>query len=534
MSTGRTLARNTAFNGAGRLWDGVISLLLTAYIVRTLGTAQYGLWGVATAVTGYAGILDLGAGSAFAKYIAEHSERREDDQVSAIVSTGLAIYLALGVVFVAIAWLALDGLLALAANVRADVAGDFANPVVRDDLKYLVRGGILLFAAANCVSAFTAVQTGLQRMGVTNALSFGASWVKVISTVVFLENGFGVRGLVLVHACVLGMFAVGSITAAFVLWPRLRVSPARISRAAAGRLLSFGWRAQVARLAHLIMFETDVLVIALVLRNVELAGIYKIGLDLANKMRQLPSILLSAVLPAASAINARGDRERLLRLYLTASRYVAAAVVPVALFLAGGAYLTLRAWIGPQIDLRDSAIVLQIMAIGYIANMLPGAGVAVALGAGRPDLQMKSGLVSMSSNLVLTIVLALAVGFWGVPAATACSMLISWVWFSTRIGNLLEVPLREYVRRVIVWPVLSALPGAVVCTAASEWYFSDVGRWESFAAICGAVAIGLAAYALILRRAPVFDQSDIAFFRRELRLDLLPGFAWWARGVRAA
>ena len=148
------------------------------------------------------------------------------------------------------------------------------------------------------------------------------------------------------------------------------------------RLFSFGWRTQVSRLANLVTFETDVLIITLVLRDLELAGLYRIGVELANKMRQVPVVLMSALVPAAAHLDARRDEDRLRALYLRGTRYVAAVTIPLAAFTAGGAGLLMTAWQGGAIGLGMSVLVLRIISVGYVANILPGPGVAVSLGMG--------------------------------------------------------------------------------------------------------------------------------------------------------
>jgi len=60
MSVRETIVRNTGFNALGRVWEALVGLVLIAYIVSQIGFAQYGLWGVIAAFTGYAALFDLG------------------------------------------------------------------------------------------------------------------------------------------------------------------------------------------------------------------------------------------------------------------------------------------------------------------------------------------------------------------------------------------------------------------------------------------------------------------------------------------
>ena len=299
------------------------------------------------------------------------------------VSTGFFFYALFGAVFLAIAWPAVDVLLGFIERMSETASGDLARPEVLADMRFLLRWGLVLFAVSNCIMPFTSVQTGLQRMGVTNAISVGASFVKIGATLYFLESGYGVRGLLYANALVLTAFGLASVTAALLLCPSLRISVFRISGSTFKRLFSFGWRTQVSRLSNLVMFETDVLVITFFLRDLELVGLYKIGIELANKARQVPSVLLTALVPAASGLDAADEQEKLQRLYVKSTKYVAALTVPLLAFVAGTAGLLMNAWQGTALELGVAVIVLRMMAFGYVANILPGPGVTVALGKGR-------------------------------------------------------------------------------------------------------------------------------------------------------
>ena len=108
MSVRRTLTRNTAFNAAGRFWDAASGLVLQAYILDRIGMAAWGLWAFVNVFTSYVGLVDFGVGSSFAKYIAEHAARDEDDEVTAVVSTGFFFYLVLGGLIVGVGMLDLS------------------------------------------------------------------------------------------------------------------------------------------------------------------------------------------------------------------------------------------------------------------------------------------------------------------------------------------------------------------------------------------------------------------------------------------
>lgn len=521
MSIRKTLARNTSFNAAGRIWEAVISLILIRYVTDHIGMEWFGVWVLVGAFTGYTALFDLGIGSAYVKYIAEHAARDDDDALSSVVCTGLAFYTFFGIVLVAVAWpcvgIATDW---VAAN------RDW-NMTLLAEWAFLFKWGLVLFAATNCVAAFSSVINGLQRMDISNYIGFGASLVKVAATVYFIEADHGVRALLYAQACAFVAFALISIVAAFRLAPGLRLGPRYIRRDAFRALFGFGIRAQISRLANLVAFETDKIVVG-VFFGAGMVALYEYGLTLANKMRQIPVLLLSAIVPAASELDARDAQAQLEKLYLRSTKYVAAVSIPLAALVIGCAGILLRTWMGPGYE--TSAWVLRIIALGYVANVLPGGGVGIALGKGRADIPMKSGLLATGSNIAITVTLVYAVGFWGIPIATVFSMFLSWVWFVWAMRDVIAVDVRR-VLGVWVWPSLAALPGLVVCVL-FDTYASGV---TGFAANAGLALVAGGMFGLtylsIIRWTPFLDAFDLEFMESTLGMGRVPGFKLWAARI---
>lgn len=524
MSIRGTIAKNTVMNAAGRIWEAVASLIIIRFAVDAIGMEAFGLWAILGVFTGYVALLDLGIGSAYVKYIAEHAARDERDAMSAIVSTGFFFYLAFGAVLVAVLWPLLPFLAAFIESTG------LVNASYREDVLFLFRWGLALFAGATCMSAFTSVLTGLQRMELSNLLGFAASIIKLVAVLLFLHYGYGVRGLLYANALSFVVFALGCVVVAFKLVPHLRVSPRRIERAAFGKLLHFGVRAQVARLANLVMFETDKIIAGYFGRGLGLVTVYEVGLNPANKMRQIPLLLLSALLPAASDLDARNAQDQLRRLYVTGTKYVAAVAAPLVLLTVATAGIFIRMWMGEGFD--ASAHVLRILALGYLANIMPGAGISIALGKNRPDLQMKAGILATVVNVALTIVLVLTIGFWGIPIATAISMFISWFWFNAAMTAVMGVPALALMRKTLLFPVLAALPGFLVCLAADLCLIQWQDFWTNAVLLAFCCILFALSYLGLIRWFAFFDAGDIRFFGETLRLDRLPGFSTWSRPMR--
>lgn len=525
MPVQRTIARNTLWNVAGRAWDAISALVLTPYIVWRIGLDDYGVWGLVASFAGYVALLDLGLGSGYAKFIAEYFARGERQRISHLIATAVFTYALIGVA------LALIGfpLLGAAAGKLGEWLG--VSQVDSGTLVFLVQFSFTLFLMGNCIAPFTSVQSGLQRMDLTNTVGFAMSLIKVVATVALVELGYGLRGLMYSSAIVFAAYALTSVIIAYRLVPGLRITPLAFARAELGALFSYGWRAQIARLSNLITFETDLLIVGFVFKSTGLLGAYKVGVELANKVRQVPLMLIGALLPAASDLDAREDERRLQRLYVVSTKYIAAVTVPLAIFCACTSQPLMRAWMGG--GLETAGIVFALIISGYAANILQGPGVSVALGMGRPDVQMRTGLISMACNIALTVTFVYPFGYVGVASATAISMYASMAWFLIAMRGLTRVSAATVMREAVLWPALASLPGAIACVVIQLVHSGGTGRGTSMAIAASAAITFGALYVICIRQLPFLDAFDAEFLERTLRLRSVPGFSFLTRRARA-
>jgi O-antigen/teichoic acid export membrane protein len=524
MSLQRTIARNTLFNAGGRVWEAGISLVLTWYIVGRVDTSGWGLWSLVGAFVAYASLFDFGVASGFAKYIAEHTAKEDSEALSATITTGACFYLLFGIVAVAVGWPVIDLLMDSIVAPRAAAATGTAPDL--EGLRFLLRGALAIFVVNTIFAPFAALPVGLQRMGISNLLSAASSLVKCAATVLFLEAGYGVPGLLYASAAMALFTGITGVALGFWLAPGLRIGPRHVQWETFKTLFAFGWRAQVAKFANLINFQTDRLVIVWFYANLQWVGLYRLGEELAGKMRQLPALLVTALLPAASDLDARDRQDALRRLYLVSTKYMASISVPLTAYFCANAGVLMHAWLGARPGLNMAAWTLRILAVGYLANLLPGPGVSIVLGKGRADVPMYAGIISTVANIALTLSLVFLVGFYGIPIGTTLGMFISTSWFFRVMHRTVGVGAAELLRVAAWWPMLASLPG-IGFGLAAEWItLNHPGHLPNLmVALLSAALFGLS-YLFIIGRTPFLDAFDVSFLEDTLRVHRLPGYHW--------
>jgi peptidoglycan biosynthesis protein MviN/MurJ (putative lipid II flippase) len=141
---------------------------------------------------------------------------------------------------------------------------------------------------------------------------------------------------------------------------------------------------------------------------------------------------------------------------------------------------------------------------------------------------MYAGIIAMAANVALTVALYLAIGFYGVPAATSIAMVAASGWFVYAMKKETGVIVGELIRKTLAWPVLAVIPGAVLCIVA-DWQTIGIEGWLPNAlAVAAASGCAAVSYLVIIRFVPFLDDFDWRFLDEHLWLRYLP----WLRGSR--
>jgi O-antigen/teichoic acid export membrane protein len=114
---------------------------------------------------------------------------------------------------------------------------------------------------------------------------------------------------------------------------------------------------------------------------------------MVTKLLIIPSAILGVLFPAFAA-NYRHDHATMVRLFVRGSKYIAVILFPVLLLVVSFSSEGLRWWLGEEFA-RQSAPVLQCLAIGVFINSLAQVFFSLIQGIGRPDLTAKLHLLEL-------------------------------------------------------------------------------------------------------------------------------------------
>jgi O-antigen/teichoic acid export membrane protein len=312
---------------------------------------------------------------------------------------------------------------------------------------------LLACATSNISVLFLSLFKGIQRMDKSNSLEITVCVANAIGTVLFLESGWGMLGLAM-NALVVAGFSV-LLTG----WTVLRAVPnISLGWHFDGTLLrsmfAYGIKMQVSQIGSLVCFRIDKLLVSRFL-GIASVSFYEVSSRLTSFMRALPLVMISALIPATSELDAKNDRARILQTYLLASRYVAMVTIAMVAFLIVEARSVITFWLGNGFE--SSVILVQILAVGYGANVLGGPASQTGAGVGRPEFDMRGTVLLTVFNPIFSIFLVRHFGATGIAAGTSLAFVMSTVYLLVAFHrNYVMDSVRAIFRDVYLRPIVAA------------------------------------------------------------------------------
>ncbi len=475
-----SLARNALANVGGTLVGLVVGFVTMPLVVHHLGPAQFGLWVLATGIVGYVGVLDLGlaptlvneAAALLAHDAPEHTPNGAPEarrRLGETASTILALYAALGA-------LAGVGLVAVGA-----LAGSLFH-VPPDDLATF-RAVLLVVGVQTALglpmSVWNGLLSGLQAFHVVNAIGAATTLARGALTVVLVLEGYGLVALVATSFAVTCAAWTASWWCVHRRVPGLRVRVGAFRRTRLGEIGRFSGAMMVWTLAGAALHQLDRVLIGVVLPIAALTT-YEVGARLANYSRTVLHSWLSTVMPATSALVARGERGRLRTLYLRSTRYLLVSYGGVALVLVGLGAPLVRLWMGA--GFAEGYAVMALLVAGSLVQsqsvvahvMLPGMG----------EIRVFTRFMAVYPFVTATCAITgiLAGGLVGLAAGTTVSIVVMETAFLLLIvRSRFDVSIARIVRRCHL-PAVQALAPAAVAIATAR-LVTTIDTWLALATI---------------------------------------------------
>lgn len=448
------LFRNTLAQSGSLLLGYMFSFLLAPIMLSRLGLDKFGVWAVTGAVATYAGLLDLGIGRSLARFVAVFDAEGNEEKMRQCLGLGLLAVTAVGAGA------------AVAAALAAPLLSSQLGVLSTDEMRIVALAAVGIWTLNGYEDVLNVIGIGKRQMvppNVSSAISVSLNFAFSLAALVMSTS-------LVVYALANVAAGVVALVPAFFAMRYLWAAPyaALPSRALVKEVLAFSIKNQIGWIADLVNFQTDKIIIALVV-DVRAAAVYEIASRVVMAVRSAAILTVSALIPTAAARIASEGRQVIGEMYRRYMLRSCSISFPLFMLASVSAPFLLVAWLGRAPG--DSELLVPFLTLAFMANITTGVGSTIAIGAGYPGMVSLNAVLVAGLNVVFTLALAPFFGVWGVVGGTFLALLVGSIRFTERSLKLFGLPLRDFLAGVLPTGALAvglALPFGVLAILVGE------------------------------------------------------------------
>ena len=457
----------------------LVGIFLSPLILHRLGNTAYGAWALAFSVTGYYGLFDLGIRSSVIRYVSTYSATSDRLGLQRLINTSLALYTAIGVAAM-LATLALSA----AAGSLFRIPAEFL-PTAKI-LFLMVGGGVALGFP---LGLFGGVLEGLGRFYEVNVTNLAAALLRAALVVLALQRGYGLRTVALITVLTPLLASVARAVLALRLLD-VRLGWRYAERGAFREIGRYSASSFALMVAYKLRFKTDELVISAML-PIAAVTFFSIGDRLVDYTMEVVGSLAQIFVPMSGQSDAKGDTERLRRIFIAGNRACALVVFPITATLIVLGRQIITAWVGPSYVAASYPVMLALL-IPSTLTLSQAASTRILYGMARHRTLAWISSLEAVANVLLSVILIRPLGIFGDALGTAIPLALTGIYFLPRhLCRLLGVRLRTFLSEAYTLPVLLVTPTVASLILVTRWFFAHT-YWQ----VGMQIGIGLAPYGL--------------------------------------
>ena len=345
----------------------------------------------------------------------------------------------LGLIVVTIVGALAVGVAALGAPFLSDHLGVLDER----EMRIVLLSSVAIWVFNSYAYVIGAVGLGLRRMLPPNVAAMSGALLNFAFSIGAVIASSDLVVYAVANAAAALVAIVPAVIALAYLWRRPFL--AFPSRALTREVLSFGIKDQVGHLAHLINFQTDKTVIALLV-DVRAAAAFEVAGRVVMAVQSIAMLATSAMLPTLTVEIAQRGREVVGGLYAKYTLRSSGLAFPIFAVTAVSAPFLLMAWVG-QIP-GDGALVVSFLTLAYAVHITTGVSSTIVIGMGDPGMVAANSILMAALNVALTLALAPLFDFWGVVTGTFLALSIGSLVFVARFHRRFGLPWSVYVGAV--------------------------------------------------------------------------------------
>lgn len=372
------------------------TLLITPFVIKSLGQAEYGVYKLAGAVNAYLLLLDLGIGNAITRFVAKYRANKDSQNERKFLGVVTVYYIAIAIVAL---------LIGIVLVVLFPVF--FSKGLTEAEIKLGQRllSIIMLNSAVTLgTSAYANVLIGYERFGASKGASIAQIILRMGLTVLILNLGMKSIGIVIVQlilTIICRSFYVFYVLVALKIKPQLK----GVNKSLIKEIVSYSSLILLQMIATQLNSTIDqILIGSIVQASSTIIAVYGVGTQIVQYYQSLGSAFNGVLMPGVvRLVEKKVDTKKLNEEMIRVGRIIFLILSPVwACFLVNGKQFVLL-WVGEDNVQAYYVAILLMSAQLFIITETIGSQILWAKNEHKEQAYLKISIVFV--NIILTIIL---------------------------------------------------------------------------------------------------------------------------------
>lgn len=396
--TSRSIFKNVLWGFSTWILPVILSFFATRTIVKSLGNQDYGIYALVLGFVGYS--FNFSFGRSITKYVSQYRASGENEKIPDLISSAFLINLIVGLFSISIICFFANWLVLVVLKIDAEMQSKSVTALY-------IASAIIFVSMLSQI--FNSILQGIHRFDVYSKIFNFNNFALLSGNLVLAILGYKLISLFvwnLIITCVTCViFAVG----AKKLLPEFKLS-LKFQPETLKLILkySYGIIGYQILSNFLLLFERSWISRHL---GLETLTYYVVPMTLSFIIHNFISSLIIVIFPLASELKA--DSEKLLRLYLMASKVVVLFAVFMGTTLISESYIFLSLWMGAEFA-EKSWLLLIVHTVTYSLVAIQAVSWQMTEGLGYPNYNFLIFLVCLVISLSLMVGLTSSLGSVGV------------------------------------------------------------------------------------------------------------------------
>lgn len=484
----------------------ILGIIFTPYLLNNLGAEKFGVWVLFNSIISSINLLDIGFGSGLSIFVSEANSKKNYREINEIIYSGLLVY-SVFIFFLIILFI-----------LRWEIIKLLKIPEYLIHESVIVMSLLLLVAGINNIMlVFRSFLIGIQNivyphlMGVIGQVLFYTGCIFVLNQklgLIGISIWYTLINFLLNIVFIVSILKIYKFLTPWKFFPQLRIFK---------KLFSFGIKFQIVRITQVLNSQLNKILSGTFI-DMTTVSMYDVALRIANLIKIIPYTLLYSLIPRIAEFDLDKDKERIFDTYKNMSRYIFMIVIPIIVFIILYSDKIIFIWLG-RTDFLKSAIIIKIIAIGYIFEILAYPAINTAFACKHPEFEVKKSLVNIFLNILLCTSLILSIGYVGAAIGTSISFIVSGIYFLILFYKNLKFKIDK---ELITQPSLFLFSSSVSALLVYFLKFNiSNNRLQHFIILILYGLIYFLIYAIILFLMKIFKKEDVEVAKKILSLEFL-------------